>query len=68
MKNIKKMTEEQHLFNSEFYQLSLRNKKQLDKGYPTIIPFYNFPRLSKYIPGIVPGDHVIVTASTNVGS
>ena len=67
MKNTMSQEELKHLSNSEFYQISKNNKELLDKGTPTIIPFYDFPRLSKYIPGIVPGDHIIVTAGTGQG-
>lgn len=39
----------------------------LNRGVPTLVPFYNFPRLSTIIPGIIPGDNVIITANTGVG-
>lgn len=36
----------------------------LNQGIPTLIPFSNFPRFSKIIPGVIPGDNVLITAET----
>ena len=40
---------------------------QLNKGIATIIPFKSFPRLSQKIPGIIPGDTIIITGGTGEG-
>jgi hypothetical protein len=50
-----------------FYQKSVKNREKLLQGIPTLIPFLSFPRLSNYIPGIVHGENVLVTANTGVG-
>lgn len=36
----------------------------LNQGIPTLVPFVGFPRFSEIIPGIIPGDNVIITAET----
>lgn len=55
------------LSNSAFWAVTKRNKELLESGFPTIIPFTTFPRLAKFIPGVVPSDYVLVTANTSVG-
>lgn len=50
-----------------FFENSKKNKKSIDAGTPVIIPFLSFPKLSKFIPGIVRGEQVIVSASSGVG-
>lgn len=40
---------------------------RLNKGVPTMIPFKSFPRLSKKVPGIIPGDSVLITGTTGTG-
>lgn len=42
------------------------NQKQLLKGIPTMIPF-KYPTLKRMVPGIIPGDQIIITASTGIG-
>lgn len=51
---------------SDFYQERSRNIELLKQGLPTLIPFSNFPRLSQFIKGFTPGDHVLVTAESGV--
>lgn len=53
--------------DSEFYKQREINKKWLRKGFPTLIPFRSFPRLSKFVPGLTLSDHVLITASSGVG-
>lgn len=55
------------LSKSSFWKISSENKELIDKGFPTIVPFSTFPRLAKYIPGLVPSDYALVTANTSVG-
>jgi len=50
-----------------FYQQSLANKQSIDSGKPVIIPWTFSNKLSQYIPGIVRGEQVLVTASSGVG-
>lgn len=40
---------------------------KLNQGVPTMIPFKSFPRLSKKVPGIIPGDSVLITGTTGTG-
>lgn len=51
----------------DFYGTIAERQKQLVKGIPTLIPFRSFPRLSQHVPGIVPSETVIITASTGIG-
>lgn len=39
---------------------------KIDKGQVNNIPFTSFPKLSKYVPGIVKGLYYIVSASSGV--
>ena len=48
----------------EFYK---NNKKLIDSGQHNYVPFYGFPRLSKYIPGVVPGIMYKITSHMGVG-
>lgn len=50
-----------------FREATNDNRNKLVQGYPTLIPLIGFPRTSKYIPGIIPGEQIIVTASTGCG-
>jgi len=43
------------------------NKINLDSGKPNCIPFNQFPRLSKILPGIVQGTNILISASSGVG-
>ena len=49
-----------------FYENSGKRRERLKEGKHTIIPF-SFPRLSRVIPGFIPGDQVIITANTGLG-
>lgn len=51
----------------EFDKTIVERQRQLNTGVPTLIPFRSFPRLSEHVPGIVPGEQVIITASTGLG-
>lgn len=51
----------------DFYGNVVERQKQLVKGIPTLIPFKSFPRLAQHVPGIVPGEFLIITASTGIG-
>lgn len=42
-------------------------QERLIQGIPTLIPFASFPRLSQKVPGIIPGDTLIVTGNTGEG-
>ena len=55
------------LSESPLYRLSLKNKKLLEQGIPTVVPFYGFDRLSRLIPGTIPGDHIMITANSGQG-
>lgn len=52
---------------SEYYEALQARQRRLKEGIPTIIPV-SFPRLSKHIPGFIPGEStVILTGSTGSG-
>lgn len=53
-------------FNN-FYTATETRREKIVNGIPTLIPFTSFPRLSKFIPGIIPNDQVLITANTGVG-
>lgn len=53
------------IFKSFFNQSRL-NKQSIDQGKPVIIPF-DFPKLSKFIPGVIRGEQILITASSGVG-
>jgi hypothetical protein len=55
-----------NIFDS-FEELTKRNRDSLQKGYPTFIPLTGFPRTANYVPGFVPGEQIVVTASTGCG-
>lgn len=64
------MTQEEEnkiLSNSRFWALTSKNREYLLKGIPTLIPFYDMPRLAEYIPGVEPGAHVIITGTSGLG-
>lgn len=53
---------------SKFLEETKRRRRQILEGIPTFIPIRQFfPRLSRYMPGFIPGDLVIVTANSGVG-
>jgi len=49
-----------------FYESLESRQRRLKEGIPTLIPI-KFPTLSKYIPGVIQDDQVIVTAGQGVG-
>jgi DnaB-like helicase C terminal domain len=51
---------------SSFWNLTQKNKELLDSGTPTLIPF-TLPALKKIVPGIIPGEVIILTAGTSTG-
>ena len=55
-----------NLFKSTLQKIR-ENKENLQSGKPNCIPFYNYPRLSKVIPGIVQGTNWLVSANSGVG-
>lgn len=50
-----------------FYDDSSRRRERLKKGEFTILPFSGFSRLASFIPGITPGDQIVLTANTGIG-
>lgn len=50
-----------------FYDDSSRRRERLKKGEFTILPFSGFSRLASFIPGIIPGDQIVLTANTGIG-
>lgn len=50
-----------------FYKGTTNRKERIQQGIPTIIPFKSFDRLAKFIPGIIPGEQIIICANTGVG-
>lgn len=44
-----------------------KRKSDFDKGYFKPVPFANFPKLKKYIPGIIPGIMYKVTSHSGMG-
>ena len=53
-------------FDNYQKDINFRQEK-LNKGIATLIPFKSFPRLSQKVPGIIPGDTVIITGGTGEG-
>lgn len=50
-----------------FYKGTTNRKERIQQGIPTIIPFKSFDRLAKFIPGIIPGEQIIICANTGIG-
>lgn len=57
----------QNSWFDKFYEGTDYRRNQLLKAVPTILPFKSFSRLSKYIPGIIPNDQIIICANTGIG-